>query len=264
MPLLRAANGHNRTFEYTIDDWREVAVMLRADALFSPSEYLAKIIERFECVRPKIIRTPVILPKVSHDDAVYNEFLVGRKYLLYFGTLMGVKGIDLLITIAPKLLDNFPDLNIVFIGRNGPIACGGTALDLIQQELGYYRDRVYYFSPLHCTQLYPIIQNALGVAMPSRVDNYPNACLEALALGVPVIGTYDSSLDEIIVEGVTGFLAKNDDSKSLYEAIQRLLTLDELEQKNMKANINKAISSFVAEDRVGQLISFYEETIANF
>jgi predicted membrane GTPase involved in stress response len=34
--------------------------------------------------------------------------------------------------------------------------------------------------------------------MPSRVDNYPNACLEALSLGVPVIGTYDSSLDEMI------------------------------------------------------------------
>jgi glycosyltransferase involved in cell wall biosynthesis len=46
------------------------------------------------------------------------------------------------------------------------------------------------------------------VVTPSRVDNCPNTCLEAQALGKIVIGTRQSSLEELVDHGVTGFLAE--------------------------------------------------------
>ena len=100
--------------------------------------------------------------------------------------------------------------------------------------------------------------------MPSRIDNYPNACLEALLNGVPVIGTFDSSLDEMIVDGETGFLAKNDDPSSLCDAIMRLLSLSPWQRKEMQERILKSVEAINAEDRVGQLIAYYRETIADF
>ncbi len=264
MPSLRAANGQRRTFKNTIEDWREISIMLKAEVAFAPSEFVVKLYERFEGFRPRVIRTPVVLPSVTQDENIYDEFLKRKKYLLCFGTLMGVKGTDLLIKIAPRMLENFPDLNLAFVGGNGPIPSGGNAVELIQSELGAFTTRVYYHSPLQRSQLYPIIQNAFGVVMPSRVDNYPNACLEAFALGVPVIGTYESSLEEIIIDGKTGFLARNNDPESLYEAVERLINLKEYEILKMKENIRITMDSFLAEDRVGQLIELYKETIANF
>ena len=60
---------------------------------------------------------------------------------------------------------------------------------------------------------------------------------EAQALGVPVVGTRDSSLDEMIVEGETGYLAENGDGESLCAAIERLLGQTEGERERMKEAI---------------------------
>ena len=114
------------------------------------------------------------------------------------------------------------------------------------------------------TSLYPIIAHAMGVLMPSRVDNYPNACLEALSLGVPVVGTYNSSLDEMIIDGKTGFLAQNSDPESLILAIDQLLSLAPDQRVQMRMEIDKFVQASLAEDRVGQLLKFYRKTIEQF
>ncbi len=264
MPPLRAANGQQRTIKSTIEDWREISTMLKADAVFAPSAYVANLYDRFEAIKPRVIRTPIENTPSGSDESVYQAWLNGKKYLLHFGTLMGVKGTDLLIQIAPRLLDQFPDLHLAFVGADGPLPNGENTSVFLNKELGAYKDRVLLHPPLQKPQLTPVIRHAYGVVMPSRIDNYPNACLEALALGVPVIGTYESSLEEIITDRKTGFLARNNNPESLHEETMRLLTLPEDEYRQMKENIRQFIDTELATDRVGQLIQFYEDTIANF
>lgn len=262
--ILYAANGHHRTFVETIEDWFETSIVVNANAAFAPSSLIANLFAQFEGIRPKVLHSPVNLPAVTSDTTIYQQNLGGKRYLLFFGTLMGVKGVDVLVDALPPLFQAHSDLYIAFIGKNGPVPGNETALDLIHRTLIQYENHIFYHSSLQSSQLYPIIHNSIGVVIPSRVDNYPNTCLEALALGVPVIGTYDSSLEEIIEDGKTGFLAKNNDPESLYESVERLINLKEDELLKMKENIRIAVDSFVAEDRVGQLIEFYKETIANF
>ena len=100
--------------------------------------------------------------------------------------------------------------------------------------------------------------------MPSRVDNYPNVCLEAQVFGIPVIGTYDSSLDEMIDDSITGYLALNGDVESITSKIEQCLSQSEEEKKQMKMRIQAHIELIVSEDRIGQLLSFYEDTIIEF
>ncbi len=59
-------------------------------------------------------------------------------------------------------------------------------------------------------QLYPIIAAARLVVLPSLVDNLPNACLEAMGLGTAVIGTTGASFEELITDGVNGFLVPSE------------------------------------------------------
>jgi len=96
------------------------------------------------------------------------------------------------------------------------------------------------------------------------VDNYPNACLEAQALGVPVVGTYGSSLDEMIVDGETGLLADNGDPKAIAHAIERLLAQSTEEARAMRERCLKATEAARVEDRIGQLVSLYQRAQQQF
>jgi glycosyltransferase involved in cell wall biosynthesis len=55
--------------------------------------------------------------------------------------------------------------------------------------------------------------------LPSLADNFPNTVIESLLLGVPVIGTYGSSIDEMVKNNVTGLLVEKNSEQELAEAI---------------------------------------------
>ena len=79
-----------------------------------------------------------------------------------------------------------------------------------------------------------------------------------------MIGTYDSSLDEMIVDGKTGFLAKNADIESIKKAIKNFLNMNSEQREVMRQKIISHIEAIKCEDRVGQLTEFYKEAINNF
>ena len=141
---------------------------------------------------------------------------------------------------------------------------GTRVFDSIRSRCRPFESNLHYQPALAKPQLGPVIASALGVLMPSRVDNYPNACLEAQAFGIPVIGSRDSSLDEMIDDGATGFLVRNGCAASLQEGIERLLNLSPEQRLAMKTRILVHVEMIQAEDRVGQLIAFYESVLTRF
>jgi glycosyltransferase involved in cell wall biosynthesis len=263
-PLWRSAYGRQRNLGELLSDWLEARQVLDAEAAFAPSRLTADAYARLEGFRPELIRTPVDSHVPPLDDSYYREHLVDVKYLLFFGTLSRIKGIDLLAEALPSILQHRDDLAFVFVGRDDGLPGGQKALDFLRSRCEPFAHRLHFYGVLPKSQLYPIIANAQAVLLPSRVDNYPNACLEAQAMGVPVIGTYDSSIDEMVVDGETGFLASNGDPVSISYAIERLLALTPQQRQHMRTQILSTIESIRAEDRIGQLINFYELVIDNF
>lgn len=263
-PMLRSAFGTQRNSAAYLSDWLEIRQVLDADASFAPSRFVANTYERFEGFRPQVIRTPVVLPDVVLDPDFYQRHLAEKAYLLFFGTLSRIKGVDLLTQVIPEVLQKHIALSLVFIGRDDGLPGGQKMFDYLISRCHGFVDRLHYWPALPKAQLYPIIANAVGVLMPSRVDNYPNACLEAQSLGVPVVGTYQSSLEEMIVDGETGLLATNGDAPSLSRAIESLLDLTVTQRQQMRANILAANQTICAEDRIGQLVAFYQATVVDF
>jgi glycosyltransferase involved in cell wall biosynthesis len=61
------------------------------------------------------------------------------------------------------------------------------------------------------------------IAVPSQQENFPLTVLEALACGVPVVGSAVGGISEIVRDGVTGLLVPPDDVSALATALDELL-----------------------------------------
>ncbi len=263
-PILRSAYGRNRNISEYLSDWLEIRQVLDANRSFAPSIFMSRIYKALEGKAVDVINSPAVRVDIETDSTFYNEQLKDERYLLFFGTLSKIKGVDLLAEALPTILAEDESLKIVLIGRDDGMPNGQRVIEFLNQKCARYISRILHFDALPKGLLYPVISGAIGTLMPSRVDNYPNSCLESLALGVPVIGSNDSSVEEIIEDGKTGFLFKNGDSKSLSSSISKLLSLSSERYHLMKRNAAHASADMVAEDRVGQLIAYYESLIAEF
>jgi hypothetical protein len=67
--------------------------------------------------------------------------------------------------------------------------------------------------------------DAVAIVCPSRADNLPNVAIEAMSLGVPIVGVRGASIDELVIDGESGCLAPPDDAAGLAAAIRTVWSL---------------------------------------
>lgn len=260
-PVVRSAYGKQRTLPEYLSDWLEIQQVARATNSFAPSNFTASIFLRMEACQVRVIRTLFELEDLEFDNSILNSMTLPETYFLFFGTLSRIKGVDFLAEVLPDIFSIYTKVSMVFIGRDDGLPSGEKVFKHIEARCASYKNRLFYLKALPKSQLYPFVSNATAVLLPSRVDNYPNVCIESLALGTPVIGTKHSSLEEIIIDGKNGFLAENSDPTSIKKAILRMLTMNEDENKFMKGEIARCVTNMRQQDPVKDLVDFYKETI---
>ena len=73
------------------------------------------------------------------------------------------------------------------------------------------------------TNLPPIWLNSPRLSVPSRWDNLPYTCIEAMCSGIPVLVTATGGMAELITEGESGWVSPRPTPTDLAEALQRFL-----------------------------------------
>jgi glycosyltransferase involved in cell wall biosynthesis len=231
-----------------------------ADAVFGPSNAIAGITEDQTGVSVRVIETPYQEEIIDEDYTVYEELNINR-YVLFFGSLVQLKGIDIIANVLEEFLTNNDDLHYVFVGKSIPRRDGVCVVELIKNSAGNCVDRVHFTGNLNQAQLKPFIRNAETITLPSLVDNFPNACIEAMALGKCVIGTYNNGFEQLIEDEVSGFLCKPGDSKELLKSLEKSINISEQAKLEMSRLAIERIQQLRPERLINQLVSFYKETI---
>ena len=137
--------------------------------------------------------------------------------LLLVGRLVYQKGIDLLFRALADLMDQNWSLSLV---GDGP------ELDTLQSlgsELGI-TERVRYESWLTGEELLQQYQIANLFVFPSRHEGMPNAVLEAMACGLPVIASRIAGNEELVLPGETGILVPSEDVGALKNALEDFIS----------------------------------------
>ena len=101
------------------------------------------------------------------------------------------------------------------------------------------------------------------LVQPSRADNLPLAVLEAMAAGLPVVGTRVGGIPELVVDGETGVLVEPEDPPALAEALDSLAASPELRRELGRAGRARGIEHFSPEGTARRMVAFYEELCAS-
>lgn len=250
-----------RTSHVRQQEWIERRSLLRAHGIFGPSQRIAKLLAE-EIERPiEVIESPFLLDVDHLDDSVYREHLQRKKYFLFFGSLCHIKGVSVIATMIHRLLDRHRDIYFVFVGKEVPGQEGGSLLQQVRRSAAEHTNRIIHIGSLRHPQLYPIIKGAHAVILPSRVDNFPNACIEAMAFGRVVVGTFGNGFEQMIDDGQSGFLCRVDDPDHLLTVTEHVLQLTDDERSQIGMKAVRRIDDLAPEKVGKQLVEFYERVI---
>jgi glycosyltransferase involved in cell wall biosynthesis len=133
----------------------------------------------------------------------------------YVGRLTPSKALEDLLQASRELARDLPDASVVIEG-DGPSRAALEALTA-QWQLGATVRFIGYRTDV------PDVLAALDVfVFPSLHEGHPNAVLEAIAAGVPVVATAIPGNDELVEDGGTGYLVPVRDAAALVDRVRRL------------------------------------------
>lgn len=239
----------------------EAWAIRRADGVYGPSRHHAEIAGRRYRRPIEVIRPPVFSETGERDDSVFREKLGKEPYLLFFGRLNRLKGLLVLAEILQPLLAAHPGLRLVVIGREHAGHDGMSMKDYLSLKAGQVAERLIMLDPLPHPRLYPIIENAIAVILPSLVDNLPNTMLESMMLGKVVIGTRGTGMDELIEDGINGLLCRPGDPDDLLRIVERCLSMPEVSRRDLGRAAPQAIQELRPEKTIPPLLEFFERIV---
>jgi glycosyltransferase involved in cell wall biosynthesis len=259
-PALHDAAGLKRNVDLALVERLEVWQYKLTRNVYAPSHGLQKTLAKTRAAGDvPVIRPPFYVETRKCDLIVYDQFLKGKEYLLYFGRFQRHKGFHTLAEALPRFLNRYPNACAVLIGRDMETSSGSSMAAWARAQCGSSAERLIILENLPHRQLYPVIAGARLVVLPSLIENLPNAGLEAMALGKVVIGTTGTGFDELITDGVDGFLVTPNRSDALAEKVISAWMDPRLEQMSLAAK--QRVLDFAPDKTLPPLLSYYREVI---
>jgi glycosyltransferase involved in cell wall biosynthesis len=149
------------------------------------------------------------------DRARRSLDLQGDPLALFVGRLSYQKGLDVLLRIWRRFLERRPGARLVVLGE-GP---DGVSLRRQAEVLGVVAS--VDFRGFR-KDVGPHYAAADLFVLPSRYEGFPNAMLEAMAAGLPVIASRVSGTEDAIEDGRNGLLVPPGEPTALLDALLRL------------------------------------------
>jgi glycosyltransferase involved in cell wall biosynthesis len=200
---------------------------------------------------------PPIEPPAPIDDSILTRLrsrLGAGPIIAGVARLEPRKGFDHVISALVSLTEAHPNVSFAIAGSGSDEA----RLRALAQSLGV-EQRVHFLGRVGDAERAALLSLADIYAMPSRregnsVEGFGIAYIEAAALCTALIGGIDGGAADAIVDGVTGLLVDGNDVSAVMQALDRMLSDDELRTRLADAAERDAQTRFWPE----QVIRFWE------
>jgi len=179
----------------------------------------------------------------------------GEKRLMHISNFRPVKRVEDCIRILELVLKRTPaHLYMVGDGPDRPAAHG------LARQLGVDKHVTFMGKQDHVERIFPRMHVLL---MPSEMESFGLAALEAMACGVPPVATRVGGVPELVTHGEDGFLEPVGDIAAQAARVVELLTNQDRYQKMAAAARQTAVERFASSIIIPRYEQFYREIIAN-
>ncbi len=189
----------------------------RCSALVVQTESVAEYARRLVRKRPVYVIPNAVMPPAG-QAALGESERSDHRVVSAMGRLSAEKGFDLLIKAFAKIADKHPDWGLRIAGDGDE----RWQLEHIIESKGL-TERVELCGWVD--QPYAFLRDASLFVLPSRYEGFPNALLEAMACGLPVVSFgCDSGPSEIVRHETDGLLVPPEDVEALAQALDRVMS----------------------------------------
>jgi len=172
---------------------------------------------------------------------------------VFVGRLTTQKGVDVLLRAWAQLAEP-RELILVGDGAERP------SLEALASELKL--DHVTFTGSTNDVRSY--LQQADLFVLPSRSEGIPNALLEAMACGLPVVASAVGGIPDVVQDGESGLLVPSEDVPALAAAIRRLLADSDLRHKMGQKARQRVVSDYSLKAATTRHLDLYREVIGDF
>lgn len=151
------------------------------------------------------------------------------------------KGVKEYVEAAENIKNKYPDTEFQFLGALG----GNSVAGIDEKQMKSFVDKgiINYLGTVNDVR--KIIKNADCIVLPSYREGISRTLLEGASMEKPLIASNVTGCREIIIDGVSGFLAEPKNSEDLTEKIEKFLKLSKDEKKSFgKAGREHVINNF--------------------
>lgn len=143
--------------------------------------------------------------------------LPGGPLVLFTGRLVHEKGIDVLLRAWPAVLRHVPDAHVALVGAGEQ----RPQLEALARAQGIASQVVFAGGS---DDVAPFLRAADAFVLPSYAEGLPVALLEAMACGLPCVGTAIDGTRNVIEDGTSGRLVPAGDDAALAHGLVEALT----------------------------------------
>jgi N-acetyl-alpha-D-glucosaminyl L-malate synthase BshA len=227
-----------------------------SDGLTAVSRFLQReTVRAFGCtgcqieVIPNFI-DPEIYDRTKYKAALRDQFGPSERVLMHISNFRPVKRVRDVVRVFARVRAMVPSV-LVMVG-DGPERVHAEAE---ARELGV-DERVFFLGKIETVA--PLLSAADLFLLPSQSESFGLSALEALASGVPVVGSNAGGLPEVVRDGESGALCAVGDVEGMAEAAVGILRDRNRWEAMSTFAARDARARFALDDVVEQYESFYD------
>ena len=178
-------------------------------------------------------------------------FAEGHVILVYTGRLSREKNLTLLLRAFKGVVEAFPQARLLLVGD-------GPERDNLEDRVKYMglREQVRFTGMVPYEDIPRYLKAADAFVTASVTEVHPLSVSEAMAVGLPVLGIHSPGVGDTVEDGVTGFLAQEEDLAAFTAKMVRMVSEDGL-RCQMGAQARQAARQYDIRRTVPLMLAHY-------